>query len=306
MAFQLDDRGPRALEFSLIANHPFVDANERIGHAALEVFLMLHVYETGARAVAAVYPRTPRRGRWGSSYASWCMTRYPSRVSPTIGGVAVARPAARFEWLLWAHRSGRTGLGDRSLRLGSASLQRWLHHRTVELDRIEAAHRAVGGSRRGRRWATGHINQAYVVLLSSHFQGFCRDLHSECIDRLARSVTPTALQSTLRSELFSARKLDRGNPTPGNIGSDFNRLGVSFWPEMRRRDILNRTRQSRLDELSRWRNAVAHQDFPLTPTPHFVTMRTIRSWRRACDALARSSDAVMRDYLTEVTGLEPW
>lgn len=197
-------------------------------------------------------------------------------------------------------------LGDRRLRLGSASLQRWLHHRIVELDRIEAAHRAVGGSKRGRRWATGHINQAYVVLLSSHFQGFCRDLHSECIDRLARSITPTALQGTLRSELFFARKLDRGNPTPGNIGSDFNRLGVSFWPEMRRRNVLNRTRQSRLDQLSRWRNAVAHQDFPLTLTPHFVTMRTIRSWRRACDALAHSSDTVMRDYLTEVTGLEPW
>ncbi len=31
-----------ALGFSLIRNHPFVDGNKRIGHAALEVFLVLN------------------------------------------------------------------------------------------------------------------------------------------------------------------------------------------------------------------------------------------------------------------------
>ena len=31
-----------ALGFSLILNHPFVDGNKRIGHAALEVFLVLN------------------------------------------------------------------------------------------------------------------------------------------------------------------------------------------------------------------------------------------------------------------------
>ncbi len=29
-----------ALGFSLVANHPFVDGNKRIGHAAMEVFLL--------------------------------------------------------------------------------------------------------------------------------------------------------------------------------------------------------------------------------------------------------------------------
>ena len=37
-----------ALGFSLIANHPFVDGNKRIGHAALEAFLMLNGYELDA------------------------------------------------------------------------------------------------------------------------------------------------------------------------------------------------------------------------------------------------------------------
>jgi death-on-curing protein len=34
-----------ALGFSLISNHPFVDGNKRVGHAALETFLILNGWE---------------------------------------------------------------------------------------------------------------------------------------------------------------------------------------------------------------------------------------------------------------------
>jgi death on curing protein len=34
-----------ALGFSLVMNHPFVDGNKRIGHAAMETFLVLNEYE---------------------------------------------------------------------------------------------------------------------------------------------------------------------------------------------------------------------------------------------------------------------
>jgi len=34
-----------ALAFSLVNNHPFVDGNKRIGHAAMEVFLVLNGFE---------------------------------------------------------------------------------------------------------------------------------------------------------------------------------------------------------------------------------------------------------------------
>ena len=37
-----------ALGFSLIQNHPFVDGNKRIGHAAMETFLVLNGYEINA------------------------------------------------------------------------------------------------------------------------------------------------------------------------------------------------------------------------------------------------------------------
>lgn len=37
-----------ALGHSLIQNHPFVDGNKRVGHAAMEVFLVLNGYEVNA------------------------------------------------------------------------------------------------------------------------------------------------------------------------------------------------------------------------------------------------------------------
>ena len=37
-----------ALGFSLIQNHPFVDGNKRVGHAAMEVFLFFNGYRIDA------------------------------------------------------------------------------------------------------------------------------------------------------------------------------------------------------------------------------------------------------------------
>ncbi len=37
-----------ALAFSLIQNHPFVDGNKRVGHAAMETFLVLNGHELTA------------------------------------------------------------------------------------------------------------------------------------------------------------------------------------------------------------------------------------------------------------------
>lgn len=37
-----------ALCFSLVLNHPFIDGNKRIGHAAMETFLLLNGYELNA------------------------------------------------------------------------------------------------------------------------------------------------------------------------------------------------------------------------------------------------------------------
>ena len=143
----------------------------------------------------------------------------------------------------------------------SRSLENWRTKRTNELDEIETAHTAIRGSGRGRRYATQQVNHAYVVLLSSQFQGFCRDLHSECVDHLLQIIQPASLQSVLSAEFLLHRTLDRGNPTPSNLGADFNRLGLEFWSDVNRISRRNERRQKYLEELNNWRNAIAHHDF---------------------------------------------
>src|SRR3982751_6388406 len=101
----------------------------------------------------------------------------------------------------------------------SLSLQRWFTERVVALDDIETAHRSVRGSASGARAATQQINQAYAVLLAAQFQGFCRDLHSECADHLVSPVADPDLRELLRDNLLFGRKIDRGNANPANLGS---------------------------------------------------------------------------------------
>src|SRR5665213_535366 len=160
----------------------------------------------------------------------------------------------------------------------SNSLIRWNGARNAAMDEIENAHAMVGGSERGRRYATQQINYSYAALLSSHFQGFCRDLHSECVDQIV-AVTPAPLQGFLRPELLWNRSLGRGNPHPGAIGSDFNRLGIEFWKEIHALDARNKRRSEMLQELIDWRNAIAHQDFDPVAPGGVATLHWSRSGR---------------------------
>ena len=139
----------------------------------------------------------------------------------------------------------------------SNSLTKWNDKGAKTLNEIQNAHSIVGGTARGRRYATQQINYSYAALLSSHFQGFCRDLHSECIDHIV-GATPAPLQAFLRIEFVWNRSLDRGNPHPGAIGSDFNRLGIQFWPTVNGLDARNTRRNELLQALINWRNAIAH------------------------------------------------
>ena len=190
----------------------------------------------------------------------------------------------------------------------SRSLKTWQADGRRALDEIEAAHRAVGAAGRGRRYAMQQINQAYVVLLSSWFQAYCRDLHTECVDHLILCLEPPGVKGFVRRRLTDGRKLDSGNPNPGNLGSDFGRLGVEFWAEILAHDPAAKVRQEVLGALNSWRNAIAHQDFssPSLLGRNQVQIREIRRWRRVCGALAVDFERVMYDHLLTVTGTRPW
>jgi hypothetical protein len=189
----------------------------------------------------------------------------------------------------------------------SNSLQRWNTQRSNALDEIKDAHIRIGGSERGRRYATQQINYAYATLLSSQFQGFCRDLHSESTDQIVRMV-PGPLRVFVRAEFVWNRSMDRGNPHPGAIGSDFGRLGIHFWTKVDALDGRNPRRRELLQELIEWRNAIAHHDFAsVAPGGKAVLhLSRVRAWRRAIGSLAENFDRAMYNYLSGLGGAAPW
>lgn len=190
----------------------------------------------------------------------------------------------------------------------SVALLIWRTVRQIDLDALEAAHRSVSRSGRGGRHAAQQINQAYTVLLSSQFQGFCRDLHSECADYFVQTVPAGIQRTALRNALVQNLKLNAGNPNPGNIGSDYNRFGLAFWDEVKNLDIRNQARQDRLDTLNTWRNAIAHQDFDPAKLGGTTVLRLqqVRDWRNACNQLASAFEEAMRSHLQAVNGVSPW
>lgn len=194
-------------------------------------------------------------------------------------------------------------------RMPSPAFRRWSTDGAAALDHLVSAHGALAGLRPARRAAIRELNQAYTVMLASKFQLFCRDLHSEAVERLTDAATPGALRPIFRESLLGNRQLDSKNAQPGSLGSDFKRLGIELWDQLGTRDRRTIARRKRLEELNAWRNAIAHQTFtrarPLAPAPP-LQLRHVRTWRTACDALARSMDAVVGDHIRAVVGAAPW
>jgi hypothetical protein len=198
-----------------------------------------------------------------------------------------------------------------SIEMPSQSLLRWSRERADALDEIRDAHSAIGGHGRGRRYATQQVNHAYVVLLSSQFQGFCRDLHSEAADFLITRVQPASLQQVLRARFTEGRKLDSGNPNPGNLGADFGRLGIEFWAMVSAIDRRNLNRKKELEKLNHWRNAIAHQDLDRTRLQQLtgksrLVLKDVGLWRSVCTALAQSFDRAVQGHIKALVGAAPW
>jgi hypothetical protein len=189
----------------------------------------------------------------------------------------------------------------------SQSLQQWSTQRAAAMNELEIAHQSVGGLGPGRRYATQQINHAYAVLVSSQFQGYCRDIHSESADYIVQGILPNSLRNVCRNALIEARKLDRGNPNPGNLGSDFKRFGVMIWPLSVQLDARIETCHDQLKALNECRNAIAHQDFSGSAGIYArLRIEQVRRWRTACQRIAVAFDKVMHRELTSMTGTSPW
>jgi hypothetical protein len=194
------------------------------------------------------------------------------------------------------------------IHMPSPALTEWNTSAVGALSQLEEAHRAVGGTSAGRRTNTLQLNYAFVLLLSAHFQAYCRSLHSHSIRELAGALPPGP-GGVMSVNLTFQRQLDSRNAQPGSLGADFNRLGLRFWDAVEAADARNAGRRNKLERLNDWRNAIAHHDVASRRsglTPHEVTLDACGSWRSALDGLARSFDTVLADHLAALIGFRPW
>ena len=183
----------------------------------------------------------------------------------------------------------------------SASLLQWQNERMLRLEQIDiqcaATLRAVPPNAR----LIDESLRGYVVLLSAHFQGFCRDLGTEAATILSSKVRP-ALRLLIQEQFTAHRKLEHSNPTHDHLKEDFKRFGFKLDLTA---DPANLPRLAHLSVLNKWRNVAAHQG-TTAPAGIPLNLPSVRAWRTSCDGLASSLDAIMYNQLRRILRRNPW
>lgn len=142
--------------------------------------------------------------------------------------------------------------------------------------------------------------RAYALLLSAHFQGYCRDLYAESAQLIVSRIR-SRLQVIVQEQFTAHRNLDHGNPNLANIRADFERFGFTL--DLPIADSANSARLNHLNQLNKWRNVAAHGGAPTGNPP---TILDLQMWRVSCDGLAVSLDQIMYDELRRILRRKPW
>lgn len=188
--------------------------------------------------------------------------------------------------------------------MASAALTRWQGDRLPRLDQVDAQCATLLAMVPPPPLAE-EVLQGYVMLLSGHFQGFCRDLYTECVGA-CRLVMPPGVQPAAQAQFLTELRLNSGNPTVENIRKDFERFAITL--DLPADDPLNVTRVTHLGHLNHWRNTTAHQKAATAPPgiPPVLLLSDVRNWKRSCDGLATSLDHIMEGELGRMLGTPPW
>jgi len=183
----------------------------------------------------------------------------------------------------------------------SASLLQWQNDRMPRLQQFDLQCAASLTTVPPNAQLIDENLRGYVVLLSAHFQGFCRDLCTEAAQVIVTKVRP-ALQSLVQNQFTAHRKLDHGNPNLQHLKDDFNRFGFALDLTV---DPANLPRLAHLSALNKWRNVAAHQG-TTAPVGIPLNLPSLQSWRTSCDGLATSLDDIVYNHLRRLLRRVPW
>jgi hypothetical protein len=183
----------------------------------------------------------------------------------------------------------------------STALHNWQNVRLPSLAHVDAQCVASLGLAPANPALVDENLRGYVLLLSAHFQGFCRDLYAECAQIVVSKTRPT-LQTLIQGQFTSNLRLDHGNPTVKNLQDDFKRF--DFPLRLDTADPANPARITLLDRMNQWRNSAAHHGNPPAGVP--LDLAALRDWRDACNGLALSLDGIMYTQLRRLLRRQPW
>jgi hypothetical protein len=195
--------------------------------------------------------------------------------------------------------------------MASEPLTVWRTDASAAFAEIENAHKAVGGTKPGRRFLTQQLNYAYTMLLAARFQGFARSLQAQTAHAIASGAHTTDYAEMLRENLTSNRALQRRNAQPNSIKEDFARFGLDIWSRVDEECSGNDQRRKKLWALITWRNAIAHDEIEAKLAssalkPFTISLGTCRGWRSALNILATSLDKVAADHCQMLGLPRPW
>ncbi len=183
----------------------------------------------------------------------------------------------------------------------SASLLNWRNERMNRLADIDAQSAASQALVPPNLGLLDENLRGYALLLSAHFQGYCRDLYAECAQIVVSRVR-TSLKVLIQDQFTAGRKLDHGNPNLDSIRDDFERFG--FRLDLVAADPANAAHISNLARLNKWRNVAAHHGTIPVGVP--LDLRSLQDWRNSCDGLATSLDETMYNWLRRILRRAPW
>jgi hypothetical protein len=165
-----------------------------------------------------------------------------------------------------------------------------LTERLKDVDQLMAAHAAIAGSTRGRKYEVLGINRAAILMLSSHFEGYLEDVMAEALGAINPNLNAPSLTGGFH------------NPWPDRIDDLFAFLGLSRPSrQISWRKAGNKAVRGNLEDLVRTRNKLAHGTTGVT-----VYKSDVIRFRKYATGFAERFDQLVREQIKLLINSYHW
>ena len=124
-----------------------------------------------------------------------------------LGGLVFGR----YNHCYVALTTGRLRPRSQERQMPSASLLIWQTERIPRIAEFEKQCATASALAMPNRQLEDENHRGLIMLLSAHFQGFCRDLYTECALTLSARIMNTSIKILFQQQFTAGRRLDSGH-----------------------------------------------------------------------------------------------